>query len=158
MPVRHRLGRRRYGAYALSLDWFTVSKSEEKITALQLVDAFVADYSDQSLQVHVGRCASSGDLPGTRDRALHKMRDASNHLRLAMVGPPGREIAIPPADSDMAQTIERFAQEVKPIPDTRFVSLDGETFFRTLYPSLSEPTELRRLPQQAAARGAMEAQ
>ena len=33
------------GYYSLSLDWFKQHKSSEKITALQLVDAFVTDYS-----------------------------------------------------------------------------------------------------------------
>src|SRR5258708_525190 len=125
------------GGYYLSLDWFTRSKSEEKITAAQLVDAFVADYSDNRSKFMSGDAPVPATFRAHAIERFNKMRDASNHLRLAMVGPPGREIAIPPADSDMAQTIERFAQEVKPIPETRFVSLDGETFFGTLYPSLA---------------------
>jgi PAS domain S-box-containing protein len=68
---------------------------------------------------------------------FNKMRDASNALRLLMVGPAGRAIAIPPADDDMAQTIQRFGAAAKPLPETRFVTLNGETFFRTLYPSLA---------------------
>src|SRR5260370_14806164 len=65
------------------------------------------------------------------------MREAANTWLLTRVGPRGREIATAPADDDMAQTIERFAREAKPVPKTRFVSLNGETFFRTLYPSLA---------------------
>jgi PAS domain S-box-containing protein len=126
-----------YGAYALSLDWFTVSKSEEKITALQLVDAFVADYSDNRSKFMSGDAPVPATFRAHAIERFNKMRDASNHLRLAMVGPLGREIAIAPADSDMAETIERFAQQAKPTPETRFVSLNGETFFRTLYPSLA---------------------
>ena len=130
-----------YGAYTLSLHWFTVSKSEEKITALQLVDAFVADYSDNRAKFMSGDAPVPATFRAHAIERFNKMRDASNHLRLAMVGPPGREIAIAPADSDMAQTIERFAEQAKPTPETRFVSLNGETFFRTHYPSLaSQPS------------------
>jgi len=126
-----------YGAYSLSLDWFTVSKSEEKITALQLVDAFVADYSDNRSKFMTGEAPVPATFRAHAIERFNKMRDASNHLRLAMVGPPGREIALAPTDGDMAQTIQRFAREAKPTPETRFVSLNGETFFRTLYPSLA---------------------
>jgi hypothetical protein len=34
-----------YGFYYFSLNWFKDHKSSEKITALQLVDAFVTNYS-----------------------------------------------------------------------------------------------------------------
>ena len=34
-----------YGFYYFSLDWFKEHKSREKIVALQLVDAFVTNYS-----------------------------------------------------------------------------------------------------------------
>jgi PAS domain S-box-containing protein len=126
-----------YGGYALSRDWFTVSKSEEKITALQLVDAFVADYSDNRSKFMSGEAPVPATFRAHAIERFNKMRDAANNLHLTMVGPPGREIATAPADDDMAQTIERFAREAKPVPETRFVSLNGETFFRTLYPSLA---------------------
>src|SRR6266852_4060766 len=35
-----------YGTYSLNLRWYVANKGEEKITALQLVDAFVTNYSD----------------------------------------------------------------------------------------------------------------
>jgi PAS domain S-box-containing protein len=126
-----------YGGYYLSREWFTRSKSEEKITALQLVDAFVADYSDHRGQFLSGDAPVPATFRAHAIERFNKMRDASNALRLLMVGPAGREIAIPPADDDMAQTIRRFGEEAKPLPETRFVTLNGEAFFRTLYPSLA---------------------
>src|SRR6185312_11323184 len=35
-----------WGFYSASLSWFTEHKSEEKVTALRLVDAFVQNYSE----------------------------------------------------------------------------------------------------------------
>jgi PAS domain S-box-containing protein len=126
-----------YGSYYLSREWFTRSKSEEKITALQLVDAFVADYSDNRSKFMSGDAPVPATFRAHAIERFNKMRDPSNMLRLLMVGPAGRAIAIPPADDDMAQTILRFGAAAKPLPETRFVTLNGEVFFRTLYPSLA---------------------
>ncbi len=125
------------GGYYLSLDWFTRSKSEEKITAAQLVDAFVADYSDNRAKFMSGDAPVPATFRAHAIERFNKPRDAASSLHLAMVGPPGRQIATAPTDDDMAETINRFAREAKPVPETRFVSLNGETVFRTLYPSLA---------------------
>jgi PAS domain S-box-containing protein len=126
-----------YGGYYLSREWFTRSKSEEKLTALQLVDAFVADYSDNRGKFMSGDAPVPATYRAHAIERFNKMRDSADALRLLMVGPAGRAIAIPPADDDMAQTIRRFGAAAKPLPETRFVTLNGETFFRTLYPSLA---------------------
>src|SRR5581483_3613250 len=44
-----------YGFYYFSVNWFKEHKSNEKITALQLVDAFVTNYS--SIRSQVGQAA-----------------------------------------------------------------------------------------------------
>src|SRR6185437_10064754 len=126
-----------YGGYYLSREWFTRSKSEEKLTALQLVDAFVADYSDNRGKFMSGDAPVPATYRAHAIERFNKMRDSADALRLLMVGPAGRAIAIPPSDDDMAQTIRRFGAAAKPVPETRFVTLKGETFFRTLYPSLA---------------------
>ena len=41
-----------YAFYQANLHFYTVSKREEKITALQLVDAFVNQYSDIRNELH----------------------------------------------------------------------------------------------------------
>lgn len=126
-----------YGGYYLSCEWFTRSKSEEKITALQLVDSFVADYSYNRGKFMSGEAPVPATFRAHAIERFNKMRDTSSALRLLMVGPAGREIAIPPADDDMAETVRRFGETTKPLPETRFITLNGDVFFRTLYPSLA---------------------
>lgn len=130
-----------YGGYYLSRDWFMRSKSEEKITALELVNAFVADYSDDRSNFMTSEAPVPASFRAHAIERFNRTRDASNALRLLMVGPAGRQIAIPPADADMAATIRRFGETAKPVPETRFITLDGKVFFRTLFPSLaSQPS------------------
>jgi PAS domain S-box-containing protein len=126
-----------YGGYYLSREWFTRSKNEEKLTALQLVDAFVADYSDDRGKFMSGEAPVPATFRAHAIERFNKMRDSSKALRLLMVGPAGRAIAVPPADDDMAETIRRFAAAKAPLPETRFVTVGGEVSFRTLYPSLA---------------------
>jgi PAS domain S-box-containing protein len=126
-----------YGGYYLSREWFTRSKNEEKLTALQLVDAFVADYSDDRGKFMSGDAPVPATFRAHAIERFNKMRDSSKALRLLMVGPAGRAIAVPPADDDMAETIRRFAAAKAPQPETRFVTVGGEVSFRTLYPSLA---------------------
>lgn len=125
------------GSYVINLHWFQVDKGAEKITALELVDAFVGQYSS----VRSSLKANSAPVPATyRAHAIqqfNKMRDPENALRLLMVGPPGREIAIPPSDPEMARTIERFMQEEAPAPETRFLEVNNALVFRTVYPSIA---------------------
>ena len=42
-----------YGTYSLGVRWYTANKSDEKVTALRLVEAFVNNYSD--LRSQLGR-------------------------------------------------------------------------------------------------------
>jgi PAS domain S-box-containing protein len=126
-----------YGVYSFSIAAFTANKSEEKITALQLVDAFVTNYAD--MRTKFGN--DSAPVPATfRAHSIdlfNKARSGDNVLRLLWVGRPGREIATPPADAQMAETIEAFAQEANPKPHSTFLTVGGETVFRTIYPSLA---------------------
>jgi PAS domain S-box-containing protein len=126
-----------YGVYDLGLRWFQQTKSEEQLTALQLVDAFVADYSDNRGKFMSGEAPVPATFRAHAIERFNHARDAAGALRLVMVGPAGREIAIAPSDADMTRSIERFGREAKPTPETRFVELNGETFFRAIYPSLA---------------------
>jgi signal transduction histidine kinase len=125
------------GSYLINLHWFEVDKGAEKVTALELVDSFVAEYS----KVRGALKADGAPVPATfRAHAIeqfNKKRRDGESLRLLMVGPAGREIAIPPADAEMAATIERFMRETNPKPETRFTSVDGNLMFRTIYPSVA---------------------
>jgi diguanylate cyclase (GGDEF)-like protein/PAS domain S-box-containing protein len=125
-----------FGFYYASLNWFVEHKSEEKVTALRLVDAFVSTYS--SIRSQFG---ASAPVPSTyRAHSIeifNQQLDPNDVFRLRWVGRPGREIKTPPTDSDMAKTIEAFATEPNPKPESEFLAADGQTMFRTVYPSLA---------------------
>jgi diguanylate cyclase (GGDEF)-like protein/PAS domain S-box-containing protein len=124
------------GFYYSSLNWFVAHKSEEKITALRLVDAFVTNYS--SLRTQFG---ASAPVPSTfrahSIEAFNTKLGADDVFRLRWVGRPGRQIKTPPSDASMAQMIEAFAAETSPKPKSEFLDADGQVMFRTVYPSFA---------------------
>ncbi len=125
-----------YGFYYFSLNWFKEHKSNEKIIALQLVDAFVANYSAIRSQFGQG-----GPVPASfrahAIEAFNKQNGDNSDFRLASVGPPGREILTPPTDARMARTIEAFAATPNPKPVSELLDVNGELMFRTVYPTVA---------------------
>ena len=127
-----------WGFYSSSLSWFTEHKSEEKVTALRLVDAFVQNYS--AIRTKFG-----GDAPVPATFRAHSLElfsqaapDNAGDFRLRWVGREGKAIATPPADRAMAATIESFAQQTDPKASSEFLSVDGMLMFRTVYPSFAK--------------------
>jgi PAS domain S-box-containing protein len=123
--------------HRLSLASFTASKSEEKVTALQLVDAFVNDYAE--LRARLG----AADAPVPASFRAHSI-EVFNHARagkpvlgLRWVGRPGRFIKTPPSDPAMAAVVEGFARKANPQPWTGFLEIGGKPVFRTVYPSFA---------------------
>src|SRR6202790_4778775 len=125
-----------YGFYRFSLNWFEEHKSREKIIALQLVDAFVTNYSAVRSQF-----AKDAPVPASfrahAIEAFNKQNGDNSDFRLASVGRPGREIVTPPTDAQMARTIEAFAATPNPKPVSELLDVNGERVFRTLYPTLA---------------------
>jgi hypothetical protein len=86
-----------YGCYLSNLNWLKQHKSEEKITALALVDAFVTTYSGVRSQF-------GGDAPVPATFRAHsierfnKQGGSDSEFRLRWVGRAGRQIATGPAD------------------------------------------------------------
>jgi len=126
------------GFYRFSVANFTTSKAEEKITALQLVDAFVTAYAQTRDALGSG---TNAPVPATfRAHSIelfNKSRVGSDVLRLVWVGRPGREIKTLPTDAQMAAAIEAEAGQAHPQPRSEFLSLGGETMFRTVFPSIA---------------------
>src|SRR6202790_2939301 len=126
-----------YGFYYFSLNWFKEHKSSEKIIALQLVDAFVTNYSAIRSQFGPG-----APVPATfRAHAMgafNKENGDNSDFHLASVGRPGREILTPPSDLRMARTIEGFASTPNPKPVSELLNVNGEQIFRTVYPTLAK--------------------
>jgi signal transduction histidine kinase len=125
------------GFYKVSLDAYVANKTDEKGTALELVDAFVSNYSNLRLQLG----GDSAPVPATfRAHSIelfNKTRGDASALRLRWIGRAGRAIATPPADPKMADTIESFAGRADPAPVSQFVTIGGEQVFRTVYPSVA---------------------
>jgi signal transduction histidine kinase len=124
--------------YETSLASYVANKREEKITALKLVDAFVAQYSD----VLAGLKSDGGaPVPATfRAHAIelfNRSRHGEDALRLDLVGRRGRAIVTPPRDDAMAEVIEGFARSPAPQPVSGFIDIGGQSVFRTLYPSIA---------------------
>src|ERR1700720_2697201 len=126
-----------YGFYFFSLNWFKEHKSNEKIIALQLVDAFVTNYS--AIRSQFGKDAPvPASFRAHAIEAFNKQNGYNSEFRLASVGRPGREILTPPTDARMAETIEAFAATPNPKPVSELLDVNGEQMFRTVYPTLAQ--------------------
>lgn len=125
------------GFYKVSLDAYVTNKTDEKGTALELVDAFVSNYSNLRLQFGNSGAPVPATFRAHSIELFNKTRGAANALRLRWIGRAGRAIATPPADTKMAATIESFVGKPDPAPVSQFVSVDGEQIFRTVYPSVA---------------------
>jgi PAS domain S-box-containing protein len=123
------------GFYSASMSWFTEHKSDEKTTALKLVDAFVQNYSE--IRAKIGPDAP---VPATfRAHSIELFNGGeSGDFRLRWVGRTGRAIVTPPADPAMSATIEGFAGMTNPQARSEFLTVDGMLVFRTTYPSFAQ--------------------
>jgi diguanylate cyclase (GGDEF)-like protein/PAS domain S-box-containing protein len=124
------------GFYYFSLDWFKEHKSSEKIIALQLVDAFVTNYSAVRSQFGPGAPVPAS-FRAHAIEAFNKQNGDNSDFHLASVGRPGREILTPPSDAQMARTIETFAATPNPKPVSELLDVNGELMFRTVYPTVA---------------------
>src|SRR5580700_10899149 len=126
-----------YGFYYFSLNWFQDHKSSEKITALQLVDAFVTNYSAIRSQFGEGAPVPAS-FRAHAIEAFNKQNGDNSDFRLRSVGMPGREITTPPTDDQMAKTLAAFAEMPNPKPVSELLDVGGELTFRTVYPTIAQ--------------------
>jgi signal transduction histidine kinase len=126
-----------YGFYQASLQAFVENKTDEKATALQLVDAFVSNYSILRKELDADRAPVPASFRAHSIELFNRARGAENVLRIRWIGRAGRSIATPPLDSHMADVIESFVGKPDPMPVSRFVTVGGEQVFRTVYPSVA---------------------
>ena len=135
------------GFHRSNLRWFEANKGEETVTAVQLVDAFVATYSD----IRGAHMTSEAMVPASyRAHAIDRFnrnRETATSMRLVMVGPPGREIVTPPLDEEMAETIRRFSRTANPKPETELRQRQRSGPAAHDLSLDRDPAELRRLPQ-----------
>jgi signal transduction histidine kinase len=126
-----------YGFYQASLQAFVANKTDEKATALQLVDAFVSNYSNLRSELDADRAPVPATFRAHSIAQFNRARGAGNDLRVRWIGREGRSIATPPSDAHMAAVIESFVGKPNPEPVSRFVKVDGDQVFRTVYPSVA---------------------
>ncbi len=119
-----------------TLATFFEQKATEKATALQLVDAFVTTYSRVRSQF-------GQDAPVPATFRAHSIEDFNNKLGtngvlvLRWVGRQDRQIKTPPADAEMAKTIEELAATTDRKPRSGFATINNQRVMRTIYPSLA---------------------
>jgi signal transduction histidine kinase len=126
-----------YGFYQVSLDAYVANKTDEKGTALELVDAFVSNYSNLRMQFGVDTAPVPATFRAHSIELFNQTRGAADALKLRWIGRAGRAIATPPTDGAMAATIESFVDRSDPSPVSQFVTIGGEPIFRTVYPSVA---------------------
>lgn len=124
-------------AYRLSVYWFEANKFDEQITALRLVDAFVANYSD----LRGSLPGSTAPVPATfRAHSIERFNRDRLHeqeLRLDWLGVPGREIRVAPEDAATADAILEAARTGDHSPSSRWWVTEGQRTFRTIAPSVA---------------------
>jgi signal transduction histidine kinase len=126
-----------YGFYEASLQSFIADKTDEKGTAMQLVDAFVSDYSDLRHELDASRAPVPATFRAHAIDRFNRVRGAQSALRVRWIGREGRAIATPPSDLAMAQVIEAFVGKSDPAPVSQFLTTAEGTVFRTVYPSIA---------------------
>ena len=126
-----------YGFHHFSVNWFVEHKSDEKVIALRLVDAFVTNYS--AIRSQFGQNAPvPASFRAHAIEAFNKGASDNSDFRLRSVGRPGREIVTPPTDARMAEVIEAFAATPTPKPESELLDINGEQMFRTVYPTVAQ--------------------
>jgi hypothetical protein len=114
-----------YGFYQVSLDAYMANKTDEKGTALELVDAFVSNYSNLRMQFGVDTAPVPASFRAHSIELFNQTRGAADALKLRWIGRAGRAIATPPTDAAMAATIESFVGRSDPSPISQFVTIGG---------------------------------
>jgi len=125
-----------FGFFQASLKSFVASKIDEKLTAMRLVDSFVGTYGDQ-------RAALGDNAPDQtvfRALALRRFNMASGMPRvlgLNWFDRAGQNAPATANDRTMAAIIDTFAKSPDPEPVSDFMTIDGNSIFRTIYPAFA---------------------
>ncbi len=126
-----------YALYRSNVHWFETNKSEETATALRLVEAMVANYTD------IRTDALDADAPVPAEFRAHAIdrfnaaRDSDHQLRMDWLGTPGREIVTAPQDEVTANAIREAARTGRSEPRSEWLTFGGELMFRTIAPSVA---------------------
>jgi PAS domain S-box-containing protein len=126
-----------YAQYRSSIGWFEKNKFEEKVTALKLVEAFVASYT----QIRSRHLAEDAPVPATfRAHSIASFTADSqldSSLTIDWLGVPGRQIRRAPKDPLTAEALLGYAASENPKPHSHWREADGQPVFRTITPSIA---------------------
>ena len=125
------------GSYSLSLHWFVANKGEEKVTAAQLVDAFVTVYTAARGKFMTQYAPVPSSFRAQAIDRFNQQRGSDSAMRLLWVGPPNREIVTAPSDDQMSAVITSFVGQPQPQPVTRFLTVNDTLTFRTMFPVMA---------------------
>ena len=126
-----------YGFYEVSLSSFVANKTDEKATALELVDAFVSNYSKVRNELNAAGAPVPATFRAHSIALFNQTRGTANVLRMRWIGRESRSIATPPSDRQMAATIKSFVGKPEPQPVSQLLTIGSERVFRTVYPSIA---------------------
>ena len=147
-----------YGFYQSSVRSFVNNKSDEKTTAMRLVDAFVSNYSAVRHDFGSDAAPVPASFRAHSIELFNQSRGAADTLRLHWIGRAGHAIVTGPTDPAMAEVIESFVGNPDPQPMLQLVRVGGRADLSHRL-SLDRPRpELCRLPQQTSARRRVAAQ
>ena len=123
--------------YRSNVQWFETNKSEETATALRLVEAMVANYTD----IRSDLLGEAAPVPAAfRAHAIDRFnaaRDSDHQLQMDWLGTPGREIATTARDEATAAAIRQAAETRQSEPRSEWLARPGGMVFRTLAPSVA---------------------
>jgi signal transduction histidine kinase len=123
--------------YRSNVSWFETNKAEETATALRLVEAMVANYTD----IRSDLLGEDAPVPAAfRAHAIDRFnaaRDSDHQLQMDWLATPGREIATAPRDAATAAAISRAAEARQNKPSSGWLQRDGAPVFRTVAPSVA---------------------
>ncbi len=123
--------------YRSNVQWFETNKAEETATALRLVEAMVANYTD----IRSALLGDDAPVPAAfRAHAIDRFnaaRDSDHQLQMDWLGTPGREIATTARDAATAAAILTAAETRQSEPRSGWLTLAGQPVFRTIAPSVA---------------------
>jgi len=126
-----------FASYRISVRGFETNKFEEKVTALQLVDAFVAEYTETRSHVFGADVPVPATFRAHSIERFNKAREGDEVLHLLWLGVPGREIRTAPENPATAEAIREAARSGNVEPTSRWWVAGGERTFRTIAPSVA---------------------
>jgi signal transduction histidine kinase len=122
-----------FGFYQASLKSFARSTIDERVTATQLVDAFVRNYANLTHD------PGTANADAFRTQALLRFNEApgQNVLRLGWIDRDGKTSFPALGDPTTAATLQGFAANPGATPVSEFLTVDGDEVFRTVYPAIA---------------------